>query len=160
MARRVPAPSRLLAIVALTSACAHDWSVRADVDAAAVPTDDGGPSPVEAGPSDASVDARGDAPSGDGATSPDCTALGIDLGAKRKAARSCQLGQGQCLSTVKDQCDCDVVIATSGSPQTIAYLSAVTALKASGCERGCASQCAPTTPRNCLQQPTEITCVP
>lgn len=156
-ARTVP---RLLALAALTGACAHDWSVRADADAGATPIDDGGPVPIEAGPSDAGIDAAVDANPGDGATSPDCTALAIDLGAKRKAARACQLGQGQCLSTLKDQCDCDVVIAVPGSSSAIAYASAVTGFKASGCPKGCASQCAATTPRNCLQQGADVTCVP
>lgn len=160
MARLVRSVSRLVALAALTGACAHDWTVRADGDAGPSAIDDGGPLPVEAGPTDAGIDVAVDATPGDGATGPDCTALANDLGAKRKAARVCQLGQGQCLSTVKDQCDCDVVIAASGSPAAIAYVSAVNAFKASGCEKGCAQQCASTTPRNCLQQGADVTCVP
>jgi hypothetical protein len=117
-------------------------------------SDTGGPAPRDAA-ADAAENADADA-----AGAPDCVALAASVDRARKDARACELGKGQCLSALKDQCDCDVVIAVPGSSKAIAFESAVSALRASGCPKGCAASCAPSTPRNCLQQLGDVVCVP
>ncbi len=108
------------------------------------------------------ADARlpADAGSDVDASAADCDALRAEVEAKRKAARRCVLASGQCTEIVKDQCDCDVVIAIPGSAAVATYEAAVTAFESSGCARGCAQTCAATTPRNCLQNGADVLCVP
>lgn len=141
------------------AACGWDWRVRADdtPDEAGVAGEAG----AETGPRvDAGADVTSARDAEAGLPAVDCRALAEDVDRTRKDARACELGKGQCLSTVKDQCDCKVVVAVPGSAKVIAYEQAVAALRASGCALGCASSCPASSPSNCLQQPTEIVCVP
>lgn len=146
-----------LAVPAVT-ACSLDFTVRPD------PGDAG--APFEAGAADGEArDATSDAEAPetggpDADAGPDCTALANDVDAKRKAARACTLASGHCTTTVKNQCDCDVVVAVAGSAAVAAYQAAVEAFKSSGCFLGCTGSCAATTSKNCLQNGSDVLCFP
>lgn len=133
-------------------ACTLDWQVRPDpAPAAEAGTDaqtqgDGGAdaaSPIDAAPgSDA-----------------ECATLAADVDAKKAKARVCTLTPGECQQTVKDACDCDVVVTNTGASSTSAYLAAVAAFKAK-CKASCPNTCPPTLGRNCIQSISGIACYP
>lgn len=140
-------------LIAFMAGCSLDFTVRPD------PADGG--SPQDGGPDanqpdgdsggDVTVADAGDASSADVDAAVDCKGLADDVDAKLKAARTCVLASGQCTTTLKNQCDCDVVIASNGSTQASSYQDAVAKFKSSGCVLGCTGTCASTANRNCLQ---------
>jgi len=142
---------------AVSVACALDWDVRPDP----------GTSPDVLVP-DAATDATGtDATGTDAetdATETDagqCEPLLADVTAKRTLARACQLASGQCTTTVKDECDCDVVVALATGSKTDDYTAAVAAYRAS-CTPSCAACPQLGVPGSwfCLQSGGEIRCAP
>lgn len=153
----------LFLLSAIAAGCSLDFTVRPQ------PADGGSPS--DAGPDVTEPDGDATGPdvdagdASDGATedadaSIDCKALADDVDAKLKTARTCVLASGQCTSVVKNQCDCDVVIASSGAAATSSYQDAVAKFKASGCVLGCTGTCASTANRNCLQNGSDVLCFP
>lgn len=161
-----PVRGRTLPLILLVTACSLDFTVRPQ------PADGGSPS--DAGidvdqpgidadrdsDADASIADAGDATTTDGDAAVDCTALANDVAAKLKAARACTLASGHCTTAVKNQCDCDVVIASGGSAAVASYQSAVSQFKGSGCFLGCTGTCASTANRNCLQSGNDVLCFP
>jgi hypothetical protein len=155
-----PVRGRTLTIILLLAGCSLDFTVRPQPVEGGVPTDagpdadaplDAAPDVIDAGP-DVEVDAND--------SGPDCLALADEVDSKRDAARACTLAAGHCQQTVKNQCDCDVVIAVPGSADVIKYQEAVDRLVKSGCPLGCPGVCPMTTPRNCLQNGTLVRCSP
>lgn len=138
------------------AACGFDWTVRETPEEAGVAEAGGRDSAFDVDASDAASPI--DAALAD-ASVPDCTALFAEVTRTRKAAIACKLSSGQCTAAVKDQCNCDVVVALPGSAETAAYKQAVLDLVASGCELGCGTGCGASTIRNCLQQGADVICV-
>lgn len=139
--------------------CSLDFTVRPQ-------PADGGSSPeagadADAGdrPNDAGTGEAGDGSPLDADAAVDCDALELEVKAKLDAARACTLASGHCTTTVKDQCNCDVVIAVTGSPAASDYEAAVTKYKASTCALGCGT-CPSTANRNCLQKGGIVECYP
>jgi hypothetical protein len=123
------------------AACGLDWTVRSNPDDAS-PVGEGGPDVVadtQLGVDVADATTEMDAP-----LSPDaqaCAVLAADVAAKKKKARECQFGAaGQCTTTVKDECDCDVIIRLQASTPTTDYTKAVSLYVAS-CGKPPAAQC-------------------
>jgi hypothetical protein len=149
---------RAVGTFALLTGCTLDWAVRPDP-----PFVDGG---VDAGPdtvapSDANAPADATVTDSDATPSVDCAALRSKVDTARKTARTCTLTIGECQQTVKNECDCDVVIRQVGSSQATAYVNAVRELLDSGCPTGCTGAlCPSTTGRNCLQNPSGPECYP
>lgn len=143
-------------IGAIACACALDWDVRPDP----------GTNPDVLVP-EAATEAATDAPAADAETDAtpadagECEALLADVGAKKLLARGCQLASGQCTTTVKDECECDVVVALPSGSKTDVYVAAVAAYRAS-CTPSCAAcpQLGVSTSWACLQSGGEIRCVP
>lgn len=136
-------------------ACALDWDVRPDPGTGA---DSAGPDANDATTDSATADATNDAPVGDGA---DCAGLLADVAAKKPVARACQLASGQCTTSVKDECDCDVVVALASGPKTDAYVAAIAAYRAA-CTPSCAAcpQLPPSGSWACLQSGGVVECFP
>jgi hypothetical protein len=144
-------------------ACSLDWQVRSDPGAQPSPPDAANergedhfvPVPVEdAG--DAAVipvDADSDADASDR-----CAALQAELLAQLNKARACSFLTGECQLTVKDQCNCDVVVANPDASATTDFRSSVAQLKAE-CSLACGT-CPSTTGRACLAKGTKIECYP
>ncbi|MDB4993969.1 MAG: hypothetical protein JWM74_1401 [Myxococcaceae bacterium] len=109
---------------------------------------------LDSAPVDAALDASDAGP---------CAALHDDVVLKRKKARECNLGtSGQCSTTVKDECNCDVVIRNATSAETNAYKAAVSALTTK-----CAVDCSAACPQiglpaswACLNNSGDIRCTP
>ena len=141
----------------LANGCSLDFTVRPDPGDASA---DGATDVLVERVQDAL--AEGDAVQDGDAPSVDCQALRDEVEAKLKSARACTLASGHCQSTIKDQCECDVVIATPGSTAAGAYADAVARLKNTTCERGCSPSpgCPLTTNRNCLQKGAIVECYP
>lgn len=132
------------AAVLLAAACGFDWTVR-DAPGASADAADAGPStdaPVGDAPSEGSALGDG-AAAADAADAAACAALAGDLDAKKKAARTCKLSSGECQTTVKDQCGCDVFVAVPGSASVVEYQQGVTSFQGSGCPLGCGASCPP-----------------
>lgn len=115
------------ALAALTPACGLDWTVRDD------PGD--GPRPESSRPDVVVIDGGPDGPADGPDTSlPDanpCVGLGEDVATARLKAKECAFGTaGQCTTTVKDECDCPVVVRASGSTQNTTYAKAIADLLA------------------------------
>lgn len=153
----------MLALVAATSivgaipcACALDWDVRPDPGTGPDVITPG--TSAEAGPDATESDAATD---GTTAEASDCEPLLASVASAKALARSCQLASGQCTTTVKDECDCDVVVALASSPKTDDYLAAVAAYRAS-CTPACAACPQLGVPGTwlCLQSGAEIRCSP
>jgi len=144
----------------LLAACSLDWDVRPDpgdtsTDAASDAAPEGGARADASGPLDA-------APKDGASDATDCTALAADVARTRPRARACQLAQtGQCKTTVKDECNCDVVVRLPSSPETDAYVAAVAAFTAS-CTAACAAcpQLVPSASWGCVQNPVAVECYP
>ena len=154
-----PARRRIVAFsVFLGAGCSLDFTVRPDPGDAGSPPADAGDAAIDSSPpvdaSDADAVIVADADGG-----PDCDALAKEVAAKRDAARKCTLASGQCMSTVKDQCECDVVIAVGGSPAAASFEEAAKRYKTSGCTLGC-STCTTPTNKNCLQTGSDVSCFP
>lgn len=152
-----PTAAAVLVAVATLGACTLDWEVRPDPGTSpeAASPDVAADASSEGSASDASVDANDDG----GAP---CDALLANVAAARTAARACQLGQaGQCTSTVKDECDCNVVVRLATDAKTDAFVAAVTAYRAS-CSPSCAAcpQEKPPATWACLQSGSLIECFP
>jgi hypothetical protein len=144
-----------LAIVTTLFACALDWDVRPDPGSG---VDGAGPDASDSATTDAPADTTSEAPVGDAA---DCAALLADVAAKKPLARACQLASGQCTTAVKDECDCDVVVALASGAKTDAYAAAVAAYRAA-CAPSCAAcpQLPPSGSWTCLQSGSVIACFP
>jgi hypothetical protein len=145
-----PVRRRNLVICAVTfvfaaAACSLDFTARPATDDAGSPPDAAAPDATSDAPS---VDAA-DAGTTDADAAVDCEALIAEVGTKKTAARMCSLGAGNCQTTTKDQCDCDVVIADPGSDAVTKYQQAVDRLKMSACAKGCTT-CIAVTNKNCL----------
>ncbi|MBS2016380.1 MAG: hypothetical protein JST00_26080 [Deltaproteobacteria bacterium] len=147
----------VLVAVAALGACTLDWEVRPDP---GVPSEAASPDvATDAGADAATPDAPLDATEDDGAA---CAALLANVTSARAAARSCQLGQaGQCTSTVKDECDCNVVVRLASDPKTDAFVAAVASYRVS-CSPSCAAcpQEKPPATWACLQSGSVIECFP
>jgi hypothetical protein len=136
-------------------ACNLDWNVRPDpVDGGTIVGRDASDERSSGG-RDAGADGPSMVTDADTGVGVDCAALTAELDDRRKTARRCSFQVGECLESVKDACDCDVVIGRSGSAETSAYASSVARLKESGCPLGCGA-CPATTPRNCLSKATGV----
>jgi hypothetical protein len=147
-------------LIAFMAGCSLDFTVRPEPSDAGSPLDASDASDADP-PGDAASDVTIADASADADAAVDCTALAVEVDQKRKATRTCTLASGHCQSTVKNQCGCDVVVAVAGSGSVIAYEDAVTRLKSSGCALGCGDGgCPSPTPRNCLQQNTDVLCFP
>ena len=150
----------LVFLISFGAGCSLDFTVRSQpADGGSAPdandASDANPS-EDAGSDVAVVDATPDA---DAAA--DCTALALEVETNLKNARACVLASGQCMTTVKDQCNCDVVIAVAGSASVAIYEASVTDYKASGCALGCSDAGCPSTgSRNCLQKGGIVECFP
>ena len=147
---------------AVVLACSLDWAVRLD-DVDASRPEDGGPE--DNTPQDGSIDAeREDAPANDAdaTITVECVALYDQLDAALKNARQCvTLGVSECQQTVKDVCDCDVVVRQVGSSQAKDYEKTVAKLRDSGCPTGCTGALCPSTNgRGCLSKPSGFECYP
>ncbi|MDB5215727.1 MAG: hypothetical protein JWO86_3654 [Myxococcaceae bacterium] len=123
---RVVVLTPALVAAAVLSACSLDWSVRPDPGDASIAAEAGG---VDVTDALAPVDAADGSVPTDAPLSPEaaaCQALGDDVTLKRKKARECQIGTaGQCTTTVKDECGCDVIVTSAGSTKTSDFTSAV-----------------------------------
>jgi hypothetical protein len=140
-------------------ACSLDWAVRSDP----------GASPESGGDV---ADARSGDDS-DAATSSDapmlvdsayCMALAAEVARTKTKARECQLVvAGQCTTSVKDECECDVVVRFAGAVATTDYANAIGALRAA-CEKSLACKPCPQLPLmgswKCLQQGLPVECYP
>jgi hypothetical protein len=137
------APALVLLLAAQLAACSLDWSLRsADPgDAALVEgstTADAADAPVAADAADGSVPT--DAPISAEAAA--CRDLETTVAQKRTKARQCQLGAaGQCTTTVKDECGCDVVVTSAGATTTTDYSAAVSKLIADCGKPPCLAAC-------------------
>lgn len=144
-------------VVTTPFACTLDWDVRPDP---GLSTDGAATDAIEAAnDGTTTTDALNDAPPIDAA---DCAGLEADVVAKKPLARACQLGQsGQCTTTVKDECNCDVVVRFASDPNTDAYVAAIAAYRAS-CTPSCQAcpQLSPPASWACLQSGSVIACVP
>ena len=127
-----------LAAAGALAGCSYDWST------AARPTGDAGT--LDASRSDAStvdggaVDAAtSDANGGNDAPVSTCDALFAKVASTRAAAKKCVSIAGVCTTHLSDECGCVTVVAQPATAQDSDYLSAVAALKGSGCPLGCGS---------------------
>ena len=113
------------ALSAFAPACSLDWTVRADpADGAAL--DSSGP---DGAVGETGSDAPADAPGDSAIDAGPCSTLAADVAKARAKAKECQLGTaGQCTTTVKDECDCDVVVRAASSVEDAAYATAIAAL--------------------------------
>ena len=113
------------ALAALAPACTLDWRVRPDPgDGAAAES-----SRPDVTVGDAGLDGPADAPGDSEPDADPCAVLREDVAKARSKAKECKLGTaGQCTTTVKDECDCDVVVRAAGSTENSAYANAVAAL--------------------------------
>ncbi|MBX3186111.1 MAG: hypothetical protein KF819_03810 [Labilithrix sp.] len=116
------------------AACSLDWTVRPAVGDAgpdAPPTSDAGvvdsPGPIDATPKEDAADA-------------DCAALAAAITTARSEARRCALAAGECVTKVKDECDCELFVARPiGERRTDDFRDAVSAFLASCNPSGCPS---------------------
>lgn len=141
---------------AIPCACALDWDVRpAPVTSSDVLVPEAA---TEAAADATGTDAETDAAETDAAQ---CEPLLADVAAKKTLARSCQLASGQCTTTVKDECDCDVIVALASGSKTDDYVAAVAAYRAS-CTPSCVACPQLGVPGTwaCLQSGGEIRCTP
>lgn len=150
---------RLLVVVALVAgfnACTLQWDVRPDPGDAAAPNDGGPDRPDTADAMGVDV-----APVPDAEAGPDCAALATAAREARALAKSCMLSMGQCTMSVKDECDCDVVVRSTSSQNTTDYLAAVAAWK-SACKPPCTGcpQLTPPASWACLQTGAMPECKP
>lgn len=152
---RHAAPTFVAATALFAYACALDWDVRPDPGTG---VDSGATEAGDAATDSATGDAPSDAPAGDAA---DCAALLADVTTKRTLARSCQLASGHCTTSVKDECDCDVVVKLAVDSKTDAYLAAVAAYRVA-CTPSCAAcpQLPPSGSWACLQSGSVVECFP
>jgi len=92
-----------------------------------------------------------------------CAALAGDLAKAKARARDCMLASGQCTTTVNDECDCPVIVATAGSAASTDYSNAVAAYLAA-CKKpatcGTCPQLGATASWACLQPMGVIHCTP
>jgi hypothetical protein len=155
----------LLSGTALLAACSLDWSLRSAPGDASMPAESGGTADATDAP--AAVDAADGSVPTDAPISPEaaaCQALESDLALKRKKARDCQIGTaGQCTTTVKDECGCDVIVTSAGSMSTSDFTAAVAALVGQCGKPPCVAAC----PQNgvpaswaCLVVAGETRCTP
>ena len=136
----------LAAVVSLPNACAYDWTVGT----VGVATD--------AGASDSTIaDSEGsDSPATDSTaavdttTPPDCTKLRAALDAARTASKRCDAKPSSCLTTVKNECDCDSTIGEASKPESAAFVAAVKAYRDAGCSGTCGTACAAATTGLCI----------
>jgi hypothetical protein len=133
----------VVAAVAPLAACSYDWNVErtapgADAEADVMTQPDvGGPDASESGGPDSSgVDSgtapqdTGGPPASDGA--PSCAQLTQQLLQARAADMACTETVSACMTTVKDECGCDVVV--GGDPgNEAAFASALAAFKQASC---------------------------
>ena len=127
-------------------ACSFDWSVRRapDADADAAVIIDASDEPVDATATEDTSFEAGQVV-GDGA--PTCADLEAAINKAETNARACTLGAGQCMMTVKDQCDCAVYIAVPNSSAANKLTAAVTTYlnsctpSCSGCPVGAVGSC-------------------
>ncbi len=145
----------IVAGAALFVACTLDWQVRPDP--GTTPPDlDASTEASASTEADAAAPAPADAEAG---TSTDCTALRAEAAAVLQAARKCGFAVGECQPTVKDDCNCDVVVARADGADTNAYRAKVERMKAE-CPRACGS-CPSVASRACLQKGNgQIECYP
>ena len=153
-----------LAIAAVLSACALDWSVRPSPDDASAPMTDAGADATDA---PAALDAADTSVPTDAPVSPEaaaCDGLTIDVAQKRAKARDCQLTtSGQCMTTVDDQCGCKVVVTFPNATATSDYTAAVANLITQCGKPACTTQCpqlVPQTSWGCLSSPGGVSCFP
>ncbi len=116
---------------AIAAGCSLGWEVR--------------PDPGEAGAPDTSVldvaltESGTDAPGDVGADvveadADPCAARRAAVAKARAGARKCTFPSAtQCKVTVKDECDCDVIVASAASAETTLYSEAVAAFLADAC---------------------------
>jgi hypothetical protein len=152
-----PAVRALLAgalVAAALVACTLDWEVRPDPAPVAEAGADVVAPATEAG-ADVMTPVVDAAPGKDA----DCTTLAADVEDKKAKARVCTLAPGECQQTVKDACDCDVVVTNAGASATSDYVAAVAAFKAK-CKATCKPTCPPTFGHACLQSGVKIECYP
>jgi hypothetical protein len=138
----------LVLVVSAATACSYDWSLAPTSDAGAT---DGAPidaarfdaSTPDATASDAgTIDASADAPSppndaSGGGDAQSCAALFRQVDDTRAAAKKCTSTATACTTHLADPCGCVTVVAQPANAEDSAYLSAVNALKGSGCPLAC-----------------------
>ena len=137
--------------------CTLDWTVRGDV----VPgSSSGSPeaSSEAARPLGDASDTEAETPDAEAGA---CTTLTTTLVDARKRARECTtVGPlTECQVTVKDECDCDVVVRLLGVPRTTELQNAVKAFVDAGCSKAC-PLCKPTTGKSCLANGGPLECYP
>ena len=89
------------------------------------------------------IDAPDDA-AAEGSDADPCDALRAAVVSTLDKAKKCTFGtSGQCSTTVRDECDCDVVVSVAGSTEATAYVQAVADLHAASCppSPACAASC-------------------
>jgi hypothetical protein len=132
----------LCVVLAVTTvaACSYDWTVdhaasAVDADVMTQP-DVEVPEAGEAGGHDASVVDSGMAPKDTGAPhsdgAPDCAALTQQLLAARNQAIQCVETASACMTTVTDECGCEVAVGGNAGAES-GFTSAVMAFKEAGC---------------------------
>ncbi len=99
------------AVVAFGPGCSLDWNERAEPSESG-PSETNAPDVMVADTgTDVTVD---DAPADSGA---DCATLKATVDATKYKAQKCGFVAGQCKTTVKDECKCDVIVKTADSPE-------------------------------------------
>lgn len=116
----------------VAAGCSLDFTVRPQ------PSDAGGSPPDGGTDSDSPIgDAAEEEPISDAglgdADAAACKALFDDMDAKLKTARACALSSGHCMTTVKNHCDCEVLVAQPNNKPTNDYVAAVNAFKSANC---------------------------
>jgi hypothetical protein len=127
-----------IAYVAVVTGCSYDWTYPAggSADAGAdspSPYDGQADAPGDSSGPDASSEAASDSPPNDSpasdSTPANCTALEAQVRQDRAAAIQCVSGPSACMTTVLDECGCEVVVGDGASVATQTYGSAVQQLK-------------------------------
>jgi hypothetical protein len=138
--------SGLVLALGLCHSCSLDWTVGTGRGGSAGSGGSGG-SGTDAAPADTGATTEAGDSGHEASTS--CAMLGANVDTARAAARLCASTPTACKSKVIDQCGCTVFVAESSSAATTAYTTAIGALEASGCPRGCGS-CAKPLASECL----------
>ena len=119
-------------VLAIAAGCSLSWEVRPD-------PGDGSAAPETSLPDVHVPDTGLDAPD-DVATDVDvpdadpCDGLRAALVRAKANAKKCAFPSStQCKVTVKDECDCDVIVATAASSETTSYSDAVAAFLGASC---------------------------
>ena len=124
----------------IAAGCSLGWEVRPDPGAPDTSVPD-------VGVSDTATDGATDAPDdvvadGDATDADPCDGLRPSLAKARADAKKCAFPSvTQCKVTVKDECDCDVIVATAASSETTAYGEAVAKFLGASCPHVPACAC-------------------